>query len=585
MEVYILKNLSVRCKAEIIIIAIFCLIIIIAAITGKKTAKQVKYSEAQSIINEAEVEKVELSKNEGRIYLYETSKEKATYYAIIPSVDSFMEFMKENNTVQIDVKETSKVSSVISSLFTTFISIAAIIGIYYFVLRKMIPGSNEKIDPIDTANCTFNDVAGIDAELSEVREVVEILKNPSKYAKMGIKVPKGILLYGEPGTGKTLIAKAIAGEAKVPFFNCSGSEFENTYVGVGAAKIRKLFQAAKEKAPSIIFIDEIDAVAQSRYQSKSYSEQTLNQLLGEIDGFSESTNVIVIAATNHIEVLDPAITRPGRFDRKVEIPLPDKKGRKEILEVHAKGRNFGKDKDKILDELAGKTAGMSGATLENLLNEASIIAVRNNREIIKREDIDEAFIRIILGISKDETEVTIEERVLTCIHEAGHAVVSRICRKEITITEVSIIPRGKAGGYTLFLDRQYRMLNKADLLSDIKVSLGGAAAEEVFFKTTSVGASSDYQKASEIAHRMVYRYAMNSGNSKLVKIYGENRYNAELEKSMIKLMDETVTTAYKETLTIINKYSKLVTVIAKRLAEKSTLKSADLEGIFSQFGV
>ena len=577
--------MSQRQKIFLFAVIFFIVITLVKSFATEKKPEEIRYSEAQNMITQETIEKVELAKNAGRIYLYEKNQKKSTYYAIIPSIDSFMEFMERSSDVELEVTELSQISTLVTSLFSSLLTIGSLIFIYIFMLKKLTPGSNDKIEPVDTSNCSFDNVAGIDEELYEVEEVVEILKNPKKYTEMGIKVPKGILLYGEPGTGKTLIAKAIAGEAKVPFFNCSGSEFENVYVGLGAAKIRKLFKAAKEQAPSIIFIDEIDAVAQNRYQSKSYSEQTLNQLLGEIDGFSESTNVIVIAATNHIEVLDPALTRPGRFDRKIEIPLPDRKGRKEILEVHARDKKFGTDKDQLLEELAGKTAGMSGATLENLLNEASIEAVRNGRQTVTREDMDEAFIKVILGISKGDAEVTTQEMVLTAVHEAGHAVVSRIFRKSIMINEVSIIPRGKAGGYTLFSDRDYRMLSKADLFYDIAVSLGGAAAEEVFLKTTSIGASSDYQKASELAHRMVYRYAMNSGDSKLVKLYGEDYYNAELEKKMIESVDETVTKAYREALTTIEEHSHVVTLIVKKLAKKPTLKSEDLEAVFVECGV
>lgn len=490
---------------------------------------------------------------------------------------------EEISVIEIVVKV---LPAILYSFVISFIFFSIIRALKRIDISKKLTG-NQEILCVDTSKYSFNDVAGIERERMEVEEVVNILKNPDQYRKTGAKIPKGILLSGEPGTGKTLIAKAIAGEAGVKFYECAGSNFENMYVGVGASKMRKLFSEARKNAPSIIFIDEIDAIAKDRYGKNSYSEQTLNQLLTEMDGFNEIENVIIIAATNHIEVLDSAITRPGRFDRIINIPLPDCKGREEILEVHARNKKF-KDileKAEILQELAKKTSGMSGAFLENILNEAAINAVRSSREYIAREDIDEAFIKIVVGISKSDKEVSESQKRLVAVHESGHAIVSRIKRPEVEILQVSIIPRGSAGGYTLFSDKTENTIVSQDVLTnDIIVSLGGRAAEKVYFNSISVGASADLRKANSIAHKMVYSYAMGK-DSQLVRINGENDYNQQLEVNMFSSMEEVVSDAYSEALNVMKENCDLLNELTNALIEKSTLSSSELEEIFSRFNV
>ena len=358
---------------------------------------------------------------------------------------------------------------------------------------------------------TFNDVAGADEEKEELREVVSFLKDPRRFTELGARVPKGVLLVGPPGTGKTLLARAVAGEAGVPFFSMSGSDFVEMYVGVGASRVRDLFEQAKKNAPCIIFIDEIDAVGRQRGAGlgggHDEREQTLNQLLVEMDGFSGNEGIIMIAATNRPDVLDHALMRPGRFDRQVVVNTPDLKGRVEILKVHAKGKPLAPDVD--LTVVAKSTAGFTGADLENLLNEAALLAARRNLHAITMEEIDEATVKVVVGTEKRSHVMTEKERKLTAYHEAGHAVVTYFCSTQDPVHQISIIPRGMAGGYTMSLPQQDRSYKcRGEMLEDIQVLLGGRVAEALTLEDISTGASNDIQRATEIARRMVTKFGM-----------------------------------------------------------------------------
>lgn len=363
----------------------------------------------------------------------------------------------------------------------------------------------------DGRKTTFDDVAGADEEKEELREVVEFLKDPRRFTELGARVPKGVLLVGPPGTGKTLLARAVAGEAGVPFFSMSGSDFVEMYVGVGASRVRDLFEQAKKNAPCIIFIDEIDAVGRQRGAGlgggHDEREQTLNQLLVEMDGFSANEGIIMIAATNRPDVLDHALMRPGRFDRQVVVNTPDLKGREEILKVHAKGKPLAPDVD--LSVVAKSTAGFTGADLENLLNEAALLAARRNLRAITMEEIDEATVKVVVGTEKRSHVMTEKEKELTACHEAGHAVVTYFCVTQDPVHQISIIPRGMAGGYTMSLpqhDRSYKC--RGEMLEDIQVLLGGRVAESLMLADISTGASNDIERATEIARRMVTKFGM-----------------------------------------------------------------------------
>ena len=363
----------------------------------------------------------------------------------------------------------------------------------------------------DGRKTTFDDVAGADEEKEELREVVEFLKDPRRFTELGARVPKGVLLVGPPGTGKTLLARAVAGEAGVPFFSMSGSDFVEMYVGVGASRVRDLFDQAKKNAPCIIFIDEIDAVGRQRGAGlgggHDEREQTLNQLLVEMDGFSGNEGIIMIAATNRPDVLDHALMRPGRFDRQVVVNTPDLKGREEILKVHAKGKPLAPDVD--LSVVAKSTAGFTGADLENLLNEAALLAARRNLHAITMEEIDEATVKVVVGTEKRSHVMTDKEKKLTAYHEAGHAVVTYFCATQDPVHQISIIPRGMAGGYTMSLPQQDRSYKcRGEMLEDIQVLLGGRVAEALTLDDISTGASNDIERATEIARKMVTKFGM-----------------------------------------------------------------------------
>lgn len=486
----------------------------------------------------------------------------------------------------------------------TYITLIGFIVLIFFLFRgaqgsgmgiMQFGQSKAKVFFGSKTDTTFDDVAGIDEARNELFEIVDFLKNPNKYRKLGARIPKGILLVGPPGTGKTLLARAIAGEAKVPFFHTSGSEFEEMLVGAGASRVRDLFDKAKKAAPSLIFIDEIDAVARKRGTKiqTGATEQTLNQILVEMDGFEKNTNVIVLAATNRPDVLDPAILRPGRFDRQVRIDLPDVEGRKKILEIHGQNKPFASDVD--LYRIAKRTVGFTGADLENILNEAAIIAANANKKEISDGDIDEAVSKVVLGPAKKSKKRTDKEMKLVAYHEAGHAVVAKYMPNSTPVDRISIVSRGMSGGVTMFLpENDEYIISKRKLIADITVGLGGRAAEEVALDDISTGASNDIEKATAIARRMIQRFGM-SEKLGLVQ-YGdfeENEYlgyaystSKEYSEKTAEEIDSEVRSiienAYKNAKTILQDNRDKLDRVANMLLEKEVLTKEEFDALFQE---
>ncbi len=472
-------------------------------------------------------------------------------------------------------------------------------GAFFFITRQV--GSNNKSMDFgksrarlneDTKRVTFNDVAGLTEEKEEVAELIDFLKNPKKFQRLGARIPKGVLLVGPPGTGKTLLARAVAGEANVPFYYISGSDFVELFVGVGASRVRDMFKQAKHNAPCLIFIDEIDAVGRQRGSGigggHDEREQTLNQLLTEMDGFGANEGIIIIAATNRPDVLDPALLRPGRFDRQVTVALPDVKGREEILEVHARNKVFAKGVN--LANIAKRTVGFSGADLENLLNEAALLAVRRNKEAIGIAEIDEAQDRVLMGPAKKSHKYTEHEKRVVAYHEAGHAVVGIKLDGANEVQKITIVPRGNAGGYNLMLPKEETYLStKKQLLESISGLLAGRVAEEQVFNEVTTGAHNDFQKATKIARAMVTEYGMSSlgpvqfetqedGSVFLGRDYNKSRNFSgqvafEIDQEMRKIIDD----CYKVTEKIIKENRDLLDLIANTLLEYETITKEQID--------
>ncbi len=514
---------------------------------GQNTKQDTVYSEIVNYFESGKVESFTLNLNDNKLNILlksayrtdvnkdEVVDEKDTILYKVPNLNLFVDSVlydlvdqnnrddnPDNDISKYDIlpqKQTSWLVSILPTLLTTLL----FIGFLWFMMRRSMGamGGDGKIMNFgkarvrkpgdDRRKVTFADVAGADEEKEELEEIVEFLKSPKKYESLGARVPKGVLLVGPPGTGKTLLARAVAGEAGVPFFSISGSDFVEMYVGVGASRVRDLFENAKKNAPCIIFIDEIDAVGRQRGAGlgggHDEREQTLNQMLVEMDGFGVNEGVIIIAATNRPDILDPALTRPGRFDRQVVVNYPDQKGREEILKVHAKGKPLGPDVD--LSVIAKSTSGFTGADLENLLNEAALLAARKDRKSITEEEIEEATIKVVVGTEKRSHKISDKDKRITAYHEAGHAVVSYFSPTQDPVHQISIVPRGMAAGYTMNLPQEdHAHVSKTNLLESLQVLLGGRAAEALALEDICTGASNDIERASELARNMVTKYGM-----------------------------------------------------------------------------
>ena len=493
-----------------------------------------------------------------------------------------------------------------SQMFSSVIPILLLIGVWFFIMQQTQGGggrvmsfgkSRARMSGADKIKVTFRDVAGADEAKQELEEVVEFLKHPKKFNELGARIPKGVLLFGPPGTGKTLLARAVAGEAGVPFFSISGSDFVEMFVGVGASRVRDLFEQAKKNAPCIVFIDEIDAVGRQRGAGvgggHDEREQTLNQLLVERDGFAANEGIIIIAATNRPDILDPALLRPGRFDRQIVVDKPDVRGRLAILKVHTKGKPMAKDVD--LDIIARRTPGFTGADLSNLVNEAALLAARRDKHKVGMTEMEEAIERVIAGPERKSHVMSEEEKRLTAYHEGGHTLVGMMLKHADPVHKVTIIPRGRAGGYTLMLPKEDRnYATRSELLDRLKVAMGGRVAEEVVLKEISTGASQDIQQASRIVRSMIMQYGMSDvlgpvayGESQNHQVFlgrdinHQRNYSeevaSEIDKEVRKYMEE----AYEACRKIITENRDKLELIAQALMERETLTAKELEELLT----
>ena len=519
--------------------------------------------------------------------------------------NNFKQIIKDNDLNTGYDNDTEE--NVFGDILLTLLPFIVIIGIWIFIMRRMSAGgggaggqifnigkSKAKLfDEKADVKTSFQDVAGLEGAKEEVQEIVDFLKNPKKYTALGGKIPKGALLVGPPGTGKTLLARAVAGEAKVPFFSLSGSDFVEMFVGVGASRVRDLFKQAKEKAPSIIFIDEIDAIGRARGKnnfsgSNDERENTLNQLLSEMDGFGTDANVIVVAATNRADVLDKALMRAGRFDRQIYVDLPDVRERKEIFEVHL--RPLKKDKTVDTDFLSKQTPGFSGADIANVCNEAALIAARKEKKAVGKQDFLDAVDRIVGGLEKKNKIITPEEKKAIAFHEAGHATVSWMLEHAAPLVKVTIVPRGQSLGAAWYLPEERLIVRPEQMLDDICSSMGGRAAEKVIFDQISTGALSDLEKVTKQARAMVTIYGLNDkiGNLTYYDSSGQTDYNFNkpYSEKTAELIDKEISNIieiqYKRAINILEKHKDKLTILANELLEKEVIFKETLEGIFGK---
>ncbi|OUQ59283.1 cell division protein FtsH [Tyzzerella sp. An114] len=593
-------------------------VIILAAIFatnksfGQKEPVEFTYSDLTQSIENGNVVELQIQ-NSSEITNYGTARAELSdgteVIVNIPSVDTFMDYVQSENTDgSINIKTPSiPKTSLLMAILPTIIMVILMIILFTFMFQKMNGGgggkmmsfgkSKAKVTIDDKNRVTFENVAGLDEEKEELKELVEFLKEPKKFVQMGARIPKGVLLVGPPGTGKTLLAKAVAGEAYVPFFSISGSDFVEMFVGVGASRVRDLFEQAKKNSPCIVFIDEIDAVGRRRGAGlgggHDEREQTLNQLLVEMDGFGVNEGVIVLAATNRADILDPAILRPGRFDRQVYVGRPDVKGREAILKVHAKGKPLSPEVD--LSVVAKTTSGFTGADLANLLNEAALLAARANKKVIEMADIQSAFVKVGIGTEKKSRVTSEKEKLITAYHEGGHAILFEVLSELDPVHSISIIPTGMAGGYTMPLPGEDKMyITKKYMEQDIISFLGGRAAEYIIFKDITTGASNDIERATALARSMVTKYGMSDilgpiqfGNDSdevfIGREMGHSRnYGEDVAATIDKEVKRIIDTAYEEAIRLIKENIDVLHATAKILVEKEKITGDEFRQLFKE---
>ncbi len=552
---------------------------------------EIAYTDLIQKISNGEVEKIEMTVGSTsiKVKLRDIEEEKN---ASVPNTQAFIELIQEEvkNNNQFELKQNKQNPLLtVGSTFFSVLPTLLIVALFILIFKMQGLGDKGKIyggEEDNDTGVTFKDVAGLDEEKNELIEIVDFLKSPEKFHEIGAKIPKGILLCGKPGTGKTLIAKAIAGEAGVPFITMSGSEFIEMFAGLGASRVRKLFEKAKKISPCIVFIDEIDAIGSRRTSGsggESENNQTLNQLLVEMDGFETDETVIVLAATNRPEMLDKALLRPGRFDRRITIAAPDLHGREEILKIHSQNKKFEKDID--LKEIAGDTAGFTGAELANVLNEAAIIAARSHKKKISRENIEEAVKKVTVGLEKHSRVISEKDKKLTAYHEAGHAIVSKFLPTQQDVKEVSIIPRGVAGGYTMYKtneDKYY--ISKTEMEEKLIALLGGRAAEKLALDDISTGASNDIEVATQIARDMVTVYGMSDKigpiSLKTDEPYEMQPFGDHIGDSIGEEVKKLIDTAYYQAQQILSQHMDKLDAVANTLLEKEIISAEEFQRFF-----
>ncbi len=597
----VIKNLSIY-----LLIVLVIIFLLKYTTPAGNLPEQIKYSEFFDIVNQGQIKTV-LIQSDGETNLISGEKADGVHFETKgPAEDTTLYTLLRDKKVEW-TSEPPPRPGWWASLLTTLLPILLLVFLFFFLMQQTQGGGNRvmsfgksraRLQTDDKKKITFEDVAGADEVKEELEEIVEFLKSPKKFQELGAKIPRGVLLFGAPGTGKTLLARAVAGEAGVPFFSISGSDFVEMFVGVGASRVRDLFDQAKKNAPCIVFVDEIDAVGRQRGAGlgggHDEREQTLNQLLVEMDGFSPNEGIIILAATNRPDILDPALLRPGRFDRQVAVDAPDVNGRKEILKVHMRGKPV--EEGVNLEILARRTPGFTGADLANLTNEAALLAARQNRKKITMADLENSIERVIAGPEKKSKVISEKEKWLVCYHESGHAVVGFLLPNTDPVHKVSIIPRGRAGGYTLLLPKEDRYYaTKSQLLDQVTMLLAGRVSEDLVLKEISTGAQNDLERSTDLVRKMVMEFGMSDlgpmtyGRKTDTPFLGrdlsrDRNYSEEVANAIDVEVRQTIDRSYKQAWELLEKHIETLHMVAKTLFAKETIEAAEFAELMKEAG-